>query len=71
MLMASEVAKYLIECIVLYGDIPCVIEHKKSKKHDALLDPVNNIFILSVGKYGSEHVDTCVLFTNSNLENKW
>ena len=65
--MASEVIAYLANTIAKIGDVPCVIEHKSGVKDGILLDPVNDVAVMTVGRYGSKHMETCVIFTEKQI----
>lgn len=68
MLMVSDVAEYLIHVLVHYGDLPCVLEHHSATKDNILLDPLEDLPILTIYKRGEQHSETCVLFTNRQVE---
>lgn len=70
MLMASQVIAYLATFIEDYGDVPCVIEHKSSVRDGILLDPVNDVAIMSIGRSGLSHIETCAIFTERQTKEK-
>lgn len=68
MIMASDVASYLIRVIAKYGDVPCVLEHVSSEDDGILLDPLGDCPVLTVFTPGSSHKESCVLFTRRHVE---
>ena len=67
MLMASEVAKSLIDFISAVGDVPCVLKHHGEDYDDnALFDPLEKVTVLEISKGGSRRTENCVLFTVRN-----
>lgn len=68
MLMISDVAKYLINVISEYGDLPCVLEHhKKNDEDDTFLDPLVNMPVVTIYQEGNNHQESCILFTNRSV----
>lgn len=69
LVMASDVAKYLVEVIAKYGDLPCTLEHSNSKQDGVLLDPLVDVPIMTIFQSGSSHTEQCLVFMNRRPEN--
>ena len=63
MLMASDVAKSLIDFVSAVGDIPCVLRHHGEDADEILFEPLEKVTVLQISKQGSNRTENCVLFT--------
>ena len=63
MLMASDVAKSLIDFVSAVGDIPCVLRHHGDDEDEILFEPLEKVTVLQISKQGSNRTENCVLFT--------
>lgn len=70
MLMASDVAAYLVRVIAKYGDLPCILEHNGNTSDGAVFDPLVDVPIMTIYKFGDSHKETCVLFTAREVEDE-
>lgn len=68
MLMASDVAKFFIDTIGIFGDLPCVLEHHSREMDGILLDPLMSTPVMTIYKEGSSKKDRCILFTEKTVE---
>lgn len=67
LVMASDVAKYLIDVILKCGDLPCVLEHHSAEPDGILLDPLVDVPIMTIFKPGDSHQEQCLLFSNRKM----
>ena len=66
--MASDVANYLIRIIATYGDLPCILEHHSASPDGVLFDPLVDVPVMTIFKFGDSHKETCVLFTSREVK---
>lgn len=67
LIMASDVAKYLINAISTYGDLPCVLEHHSSNPNDVPIEPLKDLLVMTIYQSGSTHTEHCIVFMNRSI----